>query len=221
MDMVNERRTERFATAGRKATGCAPKQPGSLVDQLEFGRISSQLTQKGGGTIQPRAKMSTKAPTTIGKDHKRPSLLGEDTSKNKALFPPIPIMSSYTPRKAKVSFPPSSQAVMQRRRRSVPEESLNRLPKPILKKRHSVSVEYKAPTPQSDQLDMSILWALPWERELYLPPISSSGTLVYLEEDGSLPPMLRRLSNADTYNYSQEFLHVLDDMQIRPPTSRQ
>lgn len=205
--------------AGRKATGCAPKQPGSLVDQLEFRRISSQLPQTGGGTIQPRANMSTKAPTTMAKDHKRTSLMGEDTSKNKAPFPPIPIMGSYTPRKSKVSWPPSRQAVMQQRRRSVPEESSNRLFKPILKKRHSVSVEFKEPTPQSDQLDMSILYALPWERELYLPPISSSGTLIYLEEDGSLPPMLRRLSNADMYNYSQEFLHVLDDMKKRPPTS--
>ncbi|XP_069824853.1 uncharacterized protein [Dendropsophus ebraccatus] len=209
VDMAIDRHTEASSSlSAMSGSKGSTKQTTSLVDQAEKGRISTQQ--------KPNAKTTNKTVPTWGSNPGKSSKNGEDSEKNYSRFPPLPTKSSSTPRKAKVSFPPSQQMVLHRRRLSVPEESINRLPKSILKKRLSVSVELTPLAIDKEQRDLSVLWRLPWERELYFPPMTHNGMLVYLDEDGSLPPMLRRLSNADTYHYSQEFLQVVHDLKDRP-----
>lgn len=212
VNMVSDQRTKAssslLAMSGGKGSGFVPKQPTSLVDQLGKGRISAQQ--------KPDAKMTSKPVSTGAKNSVKSPRIVDNFEKNYSRFPPLPTKSSSTPRKAKVSFPPSQQLEVHRRRKSVPEESISMLPRSILKKRHSVSVEYNPPAPEEKQVDLMVLSRLPWERELYFPPITHNGMLVFLDEDGSLPPMLRRLSNTDTYNYSQEFLQAFNDLKKRP-----
>ncbi|XP_056380674.1 uncharacterized protein LOC130275963 [Hyla sarda] len=209
VEMVNDRQTGAsssfFSNFERRSS---TKQPAILVDQLDKGKISTQQ--------KPHAKMTSKTASTLWNNSLKSARNYEDSDKKYSRFPPLPTKSSSTSRKAKVSFPPSQPLEAHRRRLSVPEESMNCLPKSILKKRLSVSMEFNPPAPQKEQADFSVLWSLPWERELYFPPVTHNGMLVFLDEDGSLPPMLRRLSNTDTYHYSQEFLQVLDELKDRP-----
>ncbi|OCT83416.1 hypothetical protein XELAEV_18025958mg [Xenopus laevis] len=124
--------------------------------------------------------------------------------------PPIFSQNLAKPKQTKVSFLPSRQILTSRRRLSVPEQTLYRSSKPNLKT-YSANRENITSTTSTSSPDLSVLCNLPWERELYFPPINNNGVLVFLDDDGNLPPMLKRLHNDNNsfYNFSQEFQQVL------------
>ncbi|OCT85907.1 hypothetical protein XELAEV_18024076mg [Xenopus laevis] len=128
--------------------------------------------------------------------------------------PPIFSQNLNRPKQTKVSFLPSRQILTSRRRLSVQEQTLYKSSRPILKT-YSARREKIRPAAPTSSPDLSVLWNLPWERELYFPPINNNGVLVFLDDDGNLPPMLKRLHNNHNnfLNFSQEFQQVLSNLK--------